>query len=446
MAPLPTGRSFLGTFGLVLLAIAGLFAVDTFLANTERAESHMEAVRLFEQGRVLMQRGENAEAVKRIKDAIAIERSNRDYLRTMAQAQLAAGETADAESTTAELLQTDPTDGLASLIMARVLVKEGRFAEAVSYFHGAIYGNWSQDAQKNRLQARFELIDLLAQHDAKAELLAELLPLQDETLPNLEARTRVGQLFLQAASPARAADVFRGIIHDAPKNADAYTGLGESEFARGNYRAAERDFQTALRLAPNDQTARQRLGACNELLLLDPTARGLAPAEHFRRSRKLVELTIEETSQCIGQNPTPELRGLLEKAEKALKAPVSAARQGDVSESSGCCRTALAGSEERMQAATSPGQPTCIGSGETGSVESSSASPSTYDALTPGGRPQESRGSMVLTACLRLAGHNEPPRMIVGPVARPLNSRQVNETVAPADQIETRLAKISFDH
>jgi hypothetical protein len=32
-----------------------------------------------------------------------------------------------------------------------------------------------------------------------------------------------------------------------------------------------------------------------------------------------------------------------------------------------------------------------------------------------------------------------------GLVARPLNSRQVNETVAPADQIETRLAKITFD-
>jgi len=333
MATLPTGRSFLGTFGLLLLAIAGLFAVDTFLAKTERAESQVEAVRLFEQGRALMQHGKNAEAVKRIKDAIAIERGNRDYLRTLAQAQLAAGQTADAESTLAELLQTDSTDGLANLIMGRVLAKEGRFAAAVSYFHWAIYGHWNQDAARNGLQARFELIDLLAQHNSKAELLAELLPLQDETLPSLETRARMGRLFLQADSPARAADVFRGIIHDAPTDADAYTGLGESEFARGNYRAAQRDFQTALRLAPVDRTARQRLESCNELLLLDPTVRGLGPAEHYRRSRKLVELTTEETSRCIGQNPSPELRGLLEKAEKALKAPVSAARQGDASES-----------------------------------------------------------------------------------------------------------------
>ena len=35
--------------------------------------------------------------------------------------------------------------------------------------------------------------------------------------------------------------------------------------------------------------------------------------------------------------------------------------------------------------------------------------------------------------------------MIVGPVAKSLNSRQVYETVASADHIETRSAKIAFD-
>ena len=54
--------------------------------------------------------------------------------------------------------------------------------------------------------------------------------------------------------------------------------------------------------------------------------------ERFSRSLKLVELTLGETSQCIGQNPSPELQGLLDKAAKALKGHVSAAHQSDVSE------------------------------------------------------------------------------------------------------------------
>jgi len=327
------GQSFLGTFGLVLLAIAALFVADTFLARTEQAESQVEAARLFEQGRILMQRGENAEAIERIKDGISIERGNRDYLRTLAQAQLAAGNTADAEGTLTELLQSDSTDGLANLIMARVLVKEDRFAQAVSYYHRAIYGHWNEDEAENRLRARFELIELLAQRNSKEELLAELLPVQDRAPSDLKTRTRLGQLFLLAGSPARAADVFRGILHDAPENADANAGLGQAEFARGDYRAAQRDFQAAVRLAPDDQAIRQRLDLCNELVMLDPTARGLGPAERIRRSLNLVELTLDETSQCTGQNPSPELQGLLDKAKEALKAHVSVADQSEVSES-----------------------------------------------------------------------------------------------------------------
>lgn len=331
-APL-AGRSSWGTFGLVFLGIAVLFAVDTFLARTERTETQVDAARLFEQGRVSMQRGENEKAIEALKEAISIERGNRDYLLALAQAQSAARKTADAESTLMELLQSDSTDGLPSLIMARVLVKEGRFAEAISYFHRAIYGRWNEDAAQNRLRARFELIDLLAQRNSQEELLAELLPVQGQPRLDLRARTRIGRLFLLAGSPARATEVFRGILNDAPGNAEAYAGLGEAEFARGNYGAAQRDFQTTLRLAPNDQATRRRLDLCNELLILDPTMRGLSPMERFRRSVRLVELTLDDTRRCTGQNPSPELQELLDKAKTALKAHVGAARQSEASES-----------------------------------------------------------------------------------------------------------------
>jgi tetratricopeptide (TPR) repeat protein len=303
-----------------------------FLANMERAESQVGAARLFEEGRALMKRGENAEAIGRIKDALVIERGNRDYLRTLAQAQFADGRTADADSTLTDLLQSDSTDGLANLIMGRVLVKEGRFAEAISYYHRAIYGYWSENAEENRLRTRFELIGLLAQRNSKEELLAELLPIQDESSRDLKSQTRIGQLFLLAGSPTRAADVFRGILHADPADAEAHAGLGEAEFARANYRAAEREFQAALRSAPDDQAARKRLDLCNELLMLDPMERGLGPAERFRRSLNLVELTRNEAMQCVGENPSPELQELLNQAGTALEAQVSAAHQGELSE------------------------------------------------------------------------------------------------------------------
>lgn len=149
----------------------------------------------------------------------------------------------------------------------------------------------------------------------------------------MKVQARLGRLFLLAGSPARAAEVYRGILQDAHANADAYAGLGEAEFERGEYRAAQRNFQLTLRLAPDDQAVRRRLDICNELLMLDPTRRGLGPVERFSRSLKLVELTLGETSRCIGQNPSPELQGLLDEAAKALKAHVSAAHQSEVADS-----------------------------------------------------------------------------------------------------------------
>jgi tetratricopeptide (TPR) repeat protein len=328
-----TARSFLRTVALVFLAIAVLFAVDLFLAGVERKETRIEAAHLFAQGRNLMQRGKKAEAIERIQDALAIDRGNHDYLRTLAQAQFGAGKTADAEATLTQLLETDSTDGLAALIMGRILAKDGQFPEAISYFRRAIFGHWSEDAAGNRLRARFELIDLLAQRNSKEELLAELLPVQDLAPRDLPTRMRLGRLFLLAGSPARAADIFRGILHDAPENADAHAGLGETEFARGNYRSAQRDFQTALQLAPENQATRQRLEVCNELLMLDPTMRGLSPLDRFQRSLKLVDLTLEQTKSCIGQNPPSQLQELLDRAGKTLAANVSAPHQSEASES-----------------------------------------------------------------------------------------------------------------
>jgi len=202
------------------------------------------------------------------------------------------------------------------------------------YYHRAIYGHWDQDQAVNRLHARFELIDLLAQRGGDKEaLLAELLPVRETAPRDAKTQMWLGQLFLQAGSGRQAAEVFRAIVHNDPMDAQAHAGLGEAEFAQGNYRAANREFQTALRLAPGDESIRQRLDLSNELLALDPSLRGLTPDERFHRSVKLVQLTLDDAHQCAGANPSPDMQPLLQKADGALKAKVNAAHQSEAAES-----------------------------------------------------------------------------------------------------------------
>jgi tetratricopeptide (TPR) repeat protein len=230
------------------------------------------------------------------------------------------------------MLQRSATDGAANLAMARVMVKEGRSVEATSYYHQSIYGRWKQDAQANRVKVRFELIEVLVRQNADREVLAELLPLQDEAPDDIQMRKRIARLYLSAGSPSRALDLFREILRQQPQDFDAYAGLGEAEFARGNYRIARTDFRVALRLNPANEEIRKRLGVCETVLALDPTQRGLSTAERYRRSIKLVELAANAMNRCV-EAPTPETaHGLAERAGQALKRRAGPSRQEEVTE------------------------------------------------------------------------------------------------------------------
>jgi tetratricopeptide (TPR) repeat protein len=322
-----------GNATLIVLVIGALFAADTFLVNASQSENRAAAASSFAQGESLFARGDYPAALDRIRNSLSLERDNRNYSRTLAEVQLAAGQIIDAEANVNDLLQKDPTDGLSSLIMARALAKQDRFADAVSYYHRAIYGHWEKDPAGNQRKVRFELIDYLAMHDDKQDLLAELLAVQDQAPADRTTSLRIGRLFLAAGSPARAGDVYRGILRDNPRNVDALVGLGKAAFAAANYRAAQREFSTALRLDSENREAAEHLALCDEVLALDPSLRGLGATERFARSRKLVELTLDAATQCFDSTPpNPAQEALLTRGRKVLMEHVRMAQEGDATE------------------------------------------------------------------------------------------------------------------
>lgn len=335
MTPSSTTSQFLRTMSLVALAIMGMFAVDTFLANMEASESHAEAARLYAEGQRLLSQDHNTEAVSRFEDALAIDRSNRDFQLALARAQLAAGQLPQAETTLDTLLLADSTSGTANLTMARLLVKQGKIPEAISYYHRAIYGTWASDRAANQLKTRFELIDYLAQQNRKEELLGELLAVEDQAPEDVPTQLKIGKMFLEAGSAARAADVFQQLVKEERSSrtqpaelAQAYSGLGEADFARGDYRAAVNEFSTALRLNPEDQAASQRLDLCNRVLMLDPARRGLDQAERLRRSHEVLDMTIQSVAACSPSADLDDARKTL--AQRVAPAKSDAAAEADL--------------------------------------------------------------------------------------------------------------------
>jgi tetratricopeptide (TPR) repeat protein len=323
--------AFVVTFALIFAAIAALFAVDTFLADRDRDASRTEARRLFEEGERLQAGGDMPEALERLRSAVSGERLNPVYQRGLAAALLAAGRMSDAQAVLVERLQHDPTDAEASLLMARTLAREQETRQAIAFYHRAIFGEWGASEAARRVEARFELVELLAAEHARQELLAELLPLESEAPSDAATRKRIARLFLTAGSPSRAIAIFGAVVRLDREDADAYQGLGEAELQQGNYRSARRAFAAALALRPGDQRVASRLDLCDRALALDPTQRGVGLSEQYRRSAALLELAVAAEDSCTasgsgGPAPPP---ALLDSARAALARPAPAASSQD---------------------------------------------------------------------------------------------------------------------
>lgn len=309
---------------MIFAAISALFAIDTLLAGKERAETLSQARQLFQEGLSLADHNRNVEAIDRLRSALSMERGNPAYQRALAAALLRAGKVPDAEAVAADRLQREPTDAGASLIMARTLVREGKLPQAIAFYHRAIFGRWEDDRLGDRVQARFELVDLLARERSRQELLAELLPLQDEAPGDVRTRERIARLFIAAGSPIRAIEIFRDVLRHDRDDAEAYAGLGEAEFQRANYRAARTNFVAALSLMPGNQDIAARLALCNQVLALDPTQRALRTDDQYHRSLNLLRLTLGAMDNCVGSPSLQPRQGLTDSARTAL------ARRGSV--------------------------------------------------------------------------------------------------------------------
>jgi Flp pilus assembly protein TadD len=161
-------------YGLIAAIVAigaALWSADVFLARTENAEVRAEARRYYDQGSRLLTDGNRAQAVDVLRKAHALQRTDRGYGVRLAEALIADGKFDEAGRILAELLARTPNDGESNLLEARLTLRTGSLADALAYYHRAIYGSWTglnpQEAETRKIQTRMELVELLAWPNAE---------------------------------------------------------------------------------------------------------------------------------------------------------------------------------------------------------------------------------------------------------------------------------------
>ncbi len=293
----------LALIAIVALVITGLTAFDRFLAKAQESEVQHLAQRSYADGLRLRRAGKINGAVEAFRKAHALEPEQTEYELELIDSLIAARKLDQAELLMRDGLEREPNDGRTNLLAAHLMIAIGKPVDAESYYHRAIYGEWPSDAAAHRVSVRMELSDFLAERGKHEELLAELLPLQEEAGKDSATRQHLAQLFLAAGSPSRAADEYRLLLKQNSKDAVAYLGLGEAELQRGEYSSAHNAFLAAAAQKPDDPSIHRNLELSSALVALDPTPRKLTSMEKYSRSLQILNLARSSLDNCAATHP-----------------------------------------------------------------------------------------------------------------------------------------------
>jgi CIC family chloride channel protein len=304
----PRERVPVRMLGGALAALAGLVVLTGFFNYFYRAERSTQAQTYYEAGTRLLQSARYEEAVEQFRKALSISHTTDDRL-MLGVALAQAGHLNEATTYLNQVLRDRPQDGEANLETARVLAQTGRTDDAVLRYQRAASGSWPDNPQDHRVQARFELVELLRKAGRRAQARAELLSLAAQPPADIPNRLRLARTLTDFGLLKDAADAYRGVVERDKQNVMAYEGLGAAEFQLGDYASAEQTYRKVLVMEPSNREAAKKEQVCRTLVALDPAVPGLKPEERFRRSQSVLRRVFEAQARCVQASGQPRATG-----------------------------------------------------------------------------------------------------------------------------------------
>ena len=191
-------------------------------------------------------------AVEEFRAALTCDPSNSQYQLSLGRALRDTGRLDQAESYLLALWQRAPQDGTINLALGRVAARRSSVDDSIRYYHNAMYGVWSADADANRRKARIELIEFLLQKGARAQAQSELVALAASLPSDPQLHLQTGQFFAQAQDYRDALAEYEEVLRLNHGDPAALAGGGEAAYRAGHYRTSQRYLQEAIKANPHD--------------------------------------------------------------------------------------------------------------------------------------------------------------------------------------------------
>jgi tetratricopeptide (TPR) repeat protein len=287
---------------LILAVLASLFFAVTHnytaAYDNRRAELGAE---WYGRGLRDLQAGRSEAAVDEFRTALLYAPDNWDYRVRLAEALAVGKHTAEALGYYRSLWQSNPSDGAVNLELARLAVKSGDRPGAERYFNGAIFGSWDADAEANRREALFEMIDFYLAHNDLGSADSHLMVLTSNLPPDSHLHVEVAERFRRANDPVHALEQFREALAQDHDNIDALRGAADAASRLADDRDARIFLERIVHLVPSDTEAHQRLETIYELQALDPFQPRIGVAERARRALRGFQLAGDRLTACGNQ-------------------------------------------------------------------------------------------------------------------------------------------------
>ncbi|HEX6323103.1 MAG TPA: tetratricopeptide repeat protein [Vicinamibacterales bacterium] len=303
-------------------AIAG-FIVTKASADAARELRVRDARTWHDRGMAHLEAGRLDEAAEALGRARALDRDERTYHLAFGRALAAAGNPAAARQALLTLRQTHPEDPGVNFGLAEVEASAGNVEQAVRFYQSALYGAWEPDRLDDRRRLRVRMIEYLIAQDMPSRAIAQLLLLEADLPAETGPRLEAARLFLAAGDPARALELYRRVLEEDPRSAEAQTGAGRAAFATGDFAAARRHLGRSESHEPDVEEMRELAQAA---LTADPLEVRLSNAERRRRLAAGINHLARAVAACLQR--APQTRPVLADHDAALRAAAepSAAR------------------------------------------------------------------------------------------------------------------------
>jgi tetratricopeptide (TPR) repeat protein len=287
---------------LCVLSLLLLFSFTAFVSRMYHKKVHVLADEWFAAGEDRFQAGDAASALTDYRNALVYSPNNTKFQFHLAQALAAAGRYDQARPYLLVLLSESPGSGEVNLQLARIAVANNSRADALRYYQGAIYGEWSGDAIMTRWQIRRELCEYLISKGDINQATPAVIDLAENTPESDSGRLKiVGQLLLQTQQWSRAQRLYRALLNVDRYDEEALAGAGRAAFELREFADAIEDFN---RLSPErrDQPDIAPVrDMAHRVLAMSPYLAGLAPQVKAQRAENALSLAEKRAQSCARQ-------------------------------------------------------------------------------------------------------------------------------------------------